>query len=105
MKRGIILLSILFFIMLACHKKGIPTITARQDKPLPLQTENFVTDIDAGRMTFIAKCKRCHARPDPLIYNVQRWDSILSVMIPRARLTKEEANNVTAYIKANAKSN
>jgi hypothetical protein len=101
MNGRIILLSVLFFIILACHKKGIPTITARQDKPLSWQTENFVTDIDAGRMTFIAKCKRCHVQPDPLTYNAQRWDGILSVMIPRARLTKEEANNVTAYIKAN----
>ena len=101
MKRGIILLSVPFFIILACHKKGIPTITTRQEKPPLPQTENMITDIDAGRITFIARCRRCHDQPDLLKYNAQRWDIILSVMIPRARLTKEEANNVAAYIKAN----
>jgi hypothetical protein len=85
MKRRIGLLCVIFFIILSCHKKAIPTITTRQDNlPIP-QTENMITDVDAGRIT----------------YNAQRWDVILSVMITRARLTKEETNNVAAYIKAN----
>ena len=101
MKKGITLLFVLVFIVQACHKKAIPTITTRQENlPIP-QTENMITDVDAGIITFTTRCKRCHDQPDPLKYNAQRWDGILSVMIPRARLTKEEANNVAAYIKAN----
>ena len=68
MKRGIILLSVPFFIILACHKKGIPTITTRQEKPPLPQTENMITDIDAGRITFTTRCKRYHDQPDPFKY-------------------------------------
>jgi mono/diheme cytochrome c family protein len=102
MKKVTVLLSA--FIILSCHKKAVPTIATRQtDPPSSIQTANMVADIDAGRTTFTVRCGRCHDLPDPLKYNVQRWNGILSVMIPRARLMKEEVNNVSAYIKANAK--
>ena len=94
----------LFFIVsaliIACHKKAVPTFTTRSID-ITQTVNNTTPDIDAGKNIFTARCNRCHDLPDPAKYNAQRWDGILSVMTFRARLTKDEINNVTAYIKAN----
>ena len=96
----IVVFFIVSALILACHKKAVPTFTTRSIDIT--QTANTATpDIEAGKSTFTARCNRCHDLPDPVKYNAQRWDGILTVMTFRARLTKEETNNVTAYIKAN----
>ena len=89
-----------FFIASACHKKAVPTFTTRSID-ITQTVNNTTPDIEAGKNVFTARCNRCHDLPDPAKYNALRWDGILSVMTFRARLTKEETNNVTAYIKTN----
>jgi cytochrome c5 len=103
MKKLMVLSIIFLLVIMACHKKAIPTFTSRIAEPVtPVTTTNLPPDAEAGKTTFTARCNRCHGLPDPAKYTTQRWDGILSIMIPRARLTKEEGNNVTAYLKANA---
>jgi cytochrome c5 len=101
-KKIIILFSAISVLIIACHKKAVPTFTTRSiDINETVNSNNTTPDIESGKTTFSARCNRCHDLPDPAKYNAQRWDGILSVMTFRARLTKEETDNLTAYIKAN----
>ena len=96
----IVVLIIISTMVIACHKKAVPTFTTRSID-ITQTVNTAIPDIEAGKNTFTARCNRCHDLPDPARYPAQRWDGILTVMTFRARLTKEETNNVTAYIKAN----
>jgi hypothetical protein len=92
----------MLIITTACHKKAVPTFSTRSiDITETAKKNNRPPDLESGKNTFTARCNRCHDLPDPAKYNTQRWDVLLSIMVPRARLTREEADNVTAYLKAN----
>lgn len=107
MKNAIVVISILMGII-ACHKKSLPDITERKyEAPKTIVTSYPPTgiiapDTTAGKIFFTNRCGKCHGLPEPLQYTAQRWDGILSYMIPRARLSNEQAVHVTAYVKANA---
>lgn len=100
MKKATILFATISLFILACHKKAVPTFSTRSID-ITATANNKTPDIEAGKTVFTARCNRCHDLPDPSKYNAQRWDGILGVMTSRARLTKEETDNVTAYVKAN----
>lgn len=92
------------FIIIACHKKSVPVITSRTTEPAVPKTEtaNFVPDTAAGKTLFATRCNRCHGLPDIPLYSSKRWDIILTSMIPKARLSKDQGAHITAYIKFNS---
>ncbi len=91
-------------VLIACNKKAIPVITSRTTSPSdPVkQIADIKPDMEIGKKIFTNRCGRCHDLPKPDQYTPQRWDGILSYMIPRARLDDEQGIHVTAYLKANA---
>ena len=92
-----VILSIIFLV--ACSKKSLPTIERRTEEPKAPVVE---IDLAYGERVFNNSCKRCHDLPKPSKYTMERWEPILSTMIPRARLSAVEAANVRAYVKANS---
>lgn len=60
---------------------------------------NANPDPEAGKITFMSHCNHCHDLPDPSKYTAKQLETILPIMTRRARLTKEEASNVTIYLK------
>ena len=102
MKRVVIFLIILIVFIQACQKKALPIITTRVSEPSrPIAIVNVKPDTAIGKIIFTNRCSRCHALPVPSQYTEQRWDGILSIMIPRAGLDKEQEIHVTAFLKAN----
>ncbi|MDZ4810156.1 MAG: hypothetical protein SGI96_18115 [Bacteroidota bacterium] len=91
-------------ITVACNRKALPTITERTKEPPPpaKKTVDVKPDIATGKIIFTNRCGNCHDLPKPEQYTAQRWEGILSYMIPRARLNDEQGVHVTAYLKANA---
>jgi len=83
----------------ACSKKTLPTIERRTEEPPAPKVE---INLAAGERIFTARCSRCHDLPKPSKYTAQRWEPILTTMIPRAGLSGAEAANVKAYINANS---
>jgi len=57
----------------------------------------------AGKTVYETKCIRCHAMKPVAAFTEPRWDGILRIMAPKANLTQVETEQVTAYVKANAK--
>jgi hypothetical protein len=98
-----LVLSLIVF-SVACTHKSLPEITSRATEPLKKEkpTKTITPDLITGKAIFNNRCGNCHDLPPPEQFTTQRWDGILSYMIPRARLTDEQGVHVTAYIKANA---
>lgn len=101
MKFVIVLFSCIACMLLACSKKSLPVIVARE----PAITNEAISpsikpDIETGRIIFNTRCNRCHMLPDLLLYNQKKWESILRSMAPKARLNQEQKIHVAAYINA-----
>ena len=104
MKQAITCFFLIMFILIACQKKSLPVITQR-DSSRPLRgndTTAWVVDVSVGRNVFNNRCGRCHGLPSTDQYTSQKWDTIITLMAPRARLSGEQEFNVRAYVKANA---
>lgn len=51
-----------------------------------------------GRTLYITKCSGCHSLYLPKQYSSQTWDTILTVMNPKAKITNEEASRIRMYL-------
>jgi hypothetical protein len=91
-------------VIIACNKKTMPVITSCTTE-LPLAAKPIMdvkSDIETGKTIFTNRCGKCHVLPKPDDFTAKRWEGILSYMIPKARLSNEQAIHVTAYLKPNA---
>ncbi|HUR65957.1 MAG TPA: hypothetical protein VMZ03_06370 [Chitinophagaceae bacterium] len=108
MKRVFIICIAVIVLLLACHKKAVPVITARNtDPPKKIESrypplETVPPDTLAGKRIFTTRCGRCHDLPLPTQFSVTKWDDILPTMFPRARLTNEEGLHVRTWLLVNA---
>ena len=111
MKRLLSLLLLLAIIMIACSKKTVATKEVATESAQAVQPETSkstgeVADVNliaAGKTIYETKCTRCHGMKPTDFYTPERWDGILKTMVPKAKLTEGETEQVTAYVKANAK--
>lgn len=103
---------VLAVINIACSRKTIATkegpATESTGVPQPEVSKPFTENVEpnllaAGQVVYETKCTRCHALKVVDLYTPQRWDGILKIMVPKAKLTESEAGQVTAYVRANAK--
>ncbi|MDB5251515.1 MAG: hypothetical protein JWP27_684 [Flaviaesturariibacter sp.] len=102
----------------ACSHKTAPTTSTSSPAGTSSSTSTTTTTttttstssskalIEAGHAVYTdrTKCAKCHGDKGVSNYTQERWTKILSAMIPKAKLTDEEAKQVTAYVMANAKS-
>lgn len=108
MYKFFLVIVIFFFAIIACNKKAVPVITERKVDPPKIAVSVYppnpaiAPDTAIGKEVFVTRCGRCHELPKPAQFNFDRWNDILSSMVPRARLTAEQSAHITAYIKANA---
>lgn len=74
----------------------------QKSAPQPDQGPRSVS-MEAGKTVYVTKCNTCHALKNPGDYTVDQMNTILQVEIPKAKLSSKEAEQVTAYLLANAK--
>lgn len=115
MKRQKFLLASVFLaiIFIACSKKIVtgkdaaPPATSEASSAAPSNMPSARTPdanlLTAGKIIYETKCTRCHGLKPADALTELRWDGILKIMIPKANLTEPEAQQVTTYLKANAK--
>ena len=90
-------------VLISCQKKAIPVITGRTAEPSAPPTEELTAaDLPAGKQLFANRCGRCHGLPEPAQFTVKRWETIMVLMAPKAKLSKQEQVHVTAWVKENA---
>jgi len=99
-------------IIIACSRKtvathGVVVSESREatapETPKPSLDNTGVNLVAAGKNVYEIKCTKCHGAKATDVYTSERWDGILKMMVPKARLTDSETEQVTAYVKANAK--
>ncbi len=54
--------------------------------------------LEEGHMLWQNNCGKCHKLYPPENYDWERWKKILDNMIPKAKLTKDQGELVSAYI-------
>lgn len=58
-----------------------------------------------GRTLYITKCSGCHSLYLPTQYSSSSWDTILTVMNPKAKVTNDEALRIRMYLTLYANKN
>lgn len=102
----VLIISILTFAY--CTPRISSEITKKDEPPkMETVTVNEISrtseEFEKGKMIMTQSCKGCHILFDPIDFTVKDWEPILKVMIPKARLTGEDAELVRDYIIAHAK--
>lgn len=95
---------LMMIVSIACSKKSLPEITARTSEPEKPGSAKIdvIPNAETGKVIFSNRCSRCHGLPELSQYSEKRWETILSVMMPRARLSKEQEIHVREYVLKNA---
>ena len=64
---------------------------------------NANLSMDQEKTVYVTKCNTCHSLKNPSDYTTDQMKNILKTEIPKANLSKKEADQVTAYLLANTK--
>ncbi|MGH2552064.1 MAG: hypothetical protein ACRDEB_00010 [Chitinophagaceae bacterium] len=70
--------------------------------PPPMESPRNIS-VEKGKTVYVTKCGNCHALKNPGDYTEDQLNNILKIEIPKANLDNKEAEQVTAYLLANAK--
>lgn len=103
--KATVTILILAIIVFACHRKTV----ASSDNIIisnKTNTERKVANPEvasAGQTVYANRCGRCHGLKKTENYTTQQWENILKSMIPKAKLSDDEAREVTAYVLEHAK--
>jgi|GEM_PF-5359411 len=81
-------------------EKALTTTQPPPNNPPGPQKESYE---EAGKTLYASKCSKCHAAKNVGSYTFNQWEVILKKMVPNAKLTADEENQVVAYIRANSK--
>lgn len=94
--------------LVACQHQSMPVITSRNaEKPKRIVAVyaapgTVEADTATGKALFSGNCGRCHGLPSPGAFRAPRWESVLQMMIPKARLNEVQAVHLRAWVLANA---
>lgn len=103
MKKFFIVIFISFAIVACSAKTFAPTdqqLSAMQQKVPGITMENAT----AGYKLYSEKCASCHHLYQPAKYTIAQWNSILSKMLSKAKVTSEEQQKlIEDYVHALSK--
>jgi cytochrome c5 len=98
---------ILSVIVLACQRKVVASsdaiIISNKTSTGSKKSTVSAEVMSAGQNLYSSRCGRCHYMKTVQDYSPHQWDNFLKRMIPKAKLNKEEAEEVTAYVMEHAK--
>lgn len=90
----VVVTSLIFCAIIGCMDS---TKVAPKINELGVTTN--LESLTLGRSVYINKCTKCHNALRITRYSNPHWDEILPEMIYKAKLSKNEANAVTDYIR------
>jgi len=93
--------------MFACHRRTIASsdeiVISNKTSSTKIKATPTGETMSAGHTIYSTRCGRCHYLKAVQDYTSQQWDNILKSMIPKARLNKDEATQLRAYVMQHAK--
>lgn len=103
--KKILIISIISILVYACSEKTTSSVTKSstiiKTESASVTHEQFLN----GKLVYEMKCGTCHKLKDPARGNMTQWTKWIDRMAPKAKLTEEEKNQVTAYVSVNASEN
>ncbi|MBI2428029.1 MAG: hypothetical protein HYV29_04415 [Ignavibacteriales bacterium] len=57
-----------------------------------------IDELRDGRTLYVSKCSGCHSLYLPTQYSSSGWDTILTAMNPKAKVTEDEALRIRMYL-------
>jgi len=97
--KKLILIAALCTTVYACSQKVMPSV-----KKSDAHDQDAVMDImSKGRHVYQSRCGECHGLKNIADYSNQRWTEILREMMPKAKLSTQEKEQLIVFIQANAK--
>jgi mono/diheme cytochrome c family protein len=57
-------------------------------------------DLNAGKKLYTGKCARCHRLYDPALYGPKAWETWMTKMRSKAKLSPIQHSQLTAYIES-----
>ena len=85
-------------ILSSCNKDTVSTVGLYTPSTTDVTTNATLTELQQGRNIYISNCSACHSLYSPDDFNSANWSSILSVMAPRAGLSKSDQALVLKYV-------
>ena len=103
MKKYIAFLGILSITVAAisCTPKASKPLTQEEDthKAYKDFVKSFNEDAIAnGKNIHDSSCGKCHKLKDIANFSIEKWDTILDRMIPKAKLSADDGQLVRAYV-------
>jgi len=56
--------------------------------------------LDQGKQILEVQCAKCHAAKDPKKFTTEKWEKSLTAMIPKAKLSEDQAKVLRLYTAA-----
>lgn len=105
--KKVFVLSLLVITIFSCAKKVTPATSAEkkvtEEQTVVAAPEAVATNVASGKITYEAKCGRCHGLKEPGEYTAEKWVGLVNWMAPKAHLSDSEKADVLAYVQAGAK--
>jgi mono/diheme cytochrome c family protein len=96
MKKAVVIVVLVLFVF-ACHRKTVVSAeSTTNDAELSILVQK-------GKTIYTTRCTKCHGLKPVNHYTANSWNKILSSMVPKAKLSQEEADQVNAYVMAYSK--
>lgn len=104
MKKLLIIVYAGLAAIIACTPKASPT-TTNAIIPAAAEVSTNQATVAAGQVLFTTKCTKCHGAKDKAVASqtYEELRPVLASMVQKAKLSKEEIEQVSAYVWANAK--
>jgi mono/diheme cytochrome c family protein len=94
--KKLLLIAALSCIVYACSQK-ITSPAKKQEKGYAYKQDASIDPVSKGRYVYQSRCGECHGLKNITDYSNQRWVEILREMIPKAKLTTTEKEELTTY--------
>ncbi len=96
MKILVTLFTFSIIALISCSPKTIEAVTETEETSTA--DEMPKTDIGEGKVVYLKDCSKCHQMKTVTDFTKDQWNGILPRMIKRAKLSEDEARQVSSYI-------
>ena len=99
MKKIIFAIFVAFLLTeISCSKDTVSSDALYVPTTADATSNATLEELQQGRTLYIGNCGSCHGLYSPDDFSVSRWQSIMSGMAPKTRMSSSEISLVTMYV-------
>lgn len=98
MKKATIAALVLLIAIVGCSKNNSDSSNLYVPTSADVTSKATLTDLQKGRVLYIANCGSCHGLHSPDSYSISQWATIIKSMGPKTDLSSSDMQLVTKYV-------